>query len=509
MLALLAKPEEHWRPRRSTLVMPLVICMALVIGFFTYAKKEAHQRIDTDFQQTAETATQNLLHHLQEVESFSRLTRGFVIALEEITAQEFRDFTAASVRGAKLVNAISWYQTEDPANWRQLHKAVLNPGHCNALEIPAIDLKAANDRILVRQLAEPCQALMLYLPIYSAQAELPEGVIVALIDAAKMFDDNLLADLPETSHTTVKGMLGDERPQLLLDTQPEIIRYAVDTAFRPSSRQQFTFGDSHWHIQIDATNAYAASRYGWSAWAVLSGGLLFTSLLCIGLLVMTGRHAQTESLVDQRTSELASQVEERIRTQHLLALQNQVLEMVARDALLEDILNKICTEFESVSQPGSIASVTLTDNKTNLLKFAAIPSLQSELVEGFPPLSITDNSGSCGTAAYRGAPVFCNDVATDPEWKSLREFAEELSIKSCWSIPYFDRAGNPLGTFALTHTTKRTPTERDITHMRSAVFLCSLAVEQANASKQINTLSLAVEQSPTSVLMLDLEGRVE
>jgi signal transduction histidine kinase len=61
----------------------------------------------------------------------------------------------------------------------------------------------------------------------------------------------------------------------------------------------------NWVVRITPTAKYLALRETWTSWTVPAGGLMFTGVLCAFLLIVTGRSARIEQLVDARTAELS------------------------------------------------------------------------------------------------------------------------------------------------------------------------------------------------------------
>ncbi len=57
-------------------------------------------------------------------------------------------------------------------------------------------------------------------------------------------------------------------------------------------------------LELTPTRAFYMNEAAWTAWWMVSFGLLFTSLLGTGLLALTGRNALTEEEVNKRTAEL-------------------------------------------------------------------------------------------------------------------------------------------------------------------------------------------------------------
>jgi hypothetical protein len=65
-----------------------------------------------------------------------------------------------------------------------------------------------------------------------------------------------------------------------------------------------TLADRRWGLRFAPTLEYLAARESVQPWAVLGGGLAFTSLLGAFLLIVTGRAISIEQLVAERTVQL-------------------------------------------------------------------------------------------------------------------------------------------------------------------------------------------------------------
>jgi PAS domain S-box-containing protein len=80
-----------------------------------------------------------------------------------------------------------------------------------------------------------------------------------------------------------------------------------------------------WTVRFTPTAEYLADHRPWEAWAVLTGGLLFSSLLGTFFLLVAGRTATVERVVVERTAELSDanadlqrEISERQRTEEAL-----------------------------------------------------------------------------------------------------------------------------------------------------------------------------------------------
>lgn len=138
----------------------------------------------------------------------------------------------------------------------------------------------------------------------------------------------------------------------------------------------------------------------------------------------------------------------RRRDEALLRGQNAVLAQVAQGAPLTQTLDALVRLAEAQS-PGLAASILLLDDDGLHLRRGAATSLPRAFIDAIDGMAIGPRAGSCGTAAYRCAPVLSEDIATDTLWDDWRAPALAQGLRACWSTPIVDGTGQVLGTFAL------------------------------------------------------------
>lgn len=161
----------------------------------------------------------------------------------------------------------------------------------------------------------------------------------------------------------------------------------------------------------------------------------------------------------------------------LLEGQIAILELIARGAPLTTTLDEIVRMIESLA-PGMLGSILLVDAARRLVRHGAGPSLPAEYMQAIDGVPIGPRAGSCGTAAYRGEPVWVEDIATDPLWEFYRDAALQYGLRACWSTPVFDVNRNVIGTFAMYY---REPGLPDATHLRLievATATAAIAIER-------------------------------
>ncbi|AYF76894.1 GAF domain-containing protein [Nocardia yunnanensis] len=199
------------------------------------------------------------------------------------------------------------------------------------------------------------------------------------------------------------------------------------------------------------------------------------------------------------------------QAQRLLAEQRALVEQIARQAPLAEVLDGMARCIEELSAERVLVSVLLADPDGAHLRHGAAPSLPEFYNAAIDGIATGEGVGSCGTAAYRRAPVIVTDIGTDPFWDDFRELAEQAGLAACWSTPILARDGSLLGTFAMYHPTPRAPQESDLALAGVFADTAGLAIErhhieQAKAAAEARAeAALAAEQR----LRAEAEQRAE
>jgi PAS domain S-box-containing protein len=168
---------------------------------------------------------------------------------------------------------------------------------------------------------------------------------------------------------------------------------------------------------------------------------------------------------------------ERNRADVLALIERRLLEKIAIDAALPEVLESLCRDLESFS-PGMLASVLLLDPEGPWLRHAAAPSLPPSFVRALDGLPIGPDAGSSGTAAHLGQRVVVTDIALDPLWEEHRSLALSYGLRACWSTPIRSSAGTVLGTFSIYDRRPAAPSEDDLRVVDLAARIAGIAAER-------------------------------
>src|SRR6266851_3125771 len=201
----------------------------------------------------------------------------------------------------------------------------------------------------------------------------------------------------------------------------------------------------------------------------------------------------TDYLLKERLSSIGPSVhralrearerDERRRAEALLAGEKRLLEMIAKGNPLSMILDALCRLVEELSK-GSLSSILLLDPDGTRLWHGAAPSLPKSYIDAIDGSAIGPAAGSCGTAAYRKAPVIVSDIAQDPLWADYRDLALPHGLRACWSTPVLALDGRVLGTFAIYSREPGSPTLQQQNIIDQITDLASISIERKRAEEE-------------------------
>ena len=186
----------------------------------------------------------------------------------------------------------------------------------------------------------------------------------------------------------------------------------------------------------------------------------------------------------RRMSGSCQNISTRKATEQLLAAEKRILEMIATDAPLQEVLAQMCRAIEESSEESSNrarCSMLLLDRDGLHLRHGAAPSLPEAYVQAIDGVAIGPTVGSCGTAAFMRRQVIVSDIARDPLWADYRDLALCHGLRACWSTPVIASDGTVLGTFAVYYGAPQQPTQFDLLLIERATHLACITIERKRA----------------------------
>lgn len=177
-------------------------------------------------------------------------------------------------------------------------------------------------------------------------------------------------------------------------------------------------------------------------------------------------------------------ISERKKAEEFERFRSHILEMLASNTELDDILLQLVRGIESL-HPDMLCSIMQADSAGSFLCDAVAPSLPDFYNRALSRVEIVDGMGSCGTAAFTGQRVIVENISTHPYWETARDLAAQAGLEACWSQPIKSSDGHVLGTFAIYHRVPARPTQQQIEMIEHCARLSSIAIEKKRAENTI------------------------
>ncbi len=163
--------------------------------------------------------------------------------------------------------------------------------------------------------------------------------------------------------------------------------------------------------------------------------------------------------------------------------ESQVSAEVANGDGLGLILGRYLLSVEAEAEGFILTSILLLDGTH--LRTGAAPTLPAAYCAAIDGAEIGPVAGSCGTAAYRGEPVYVTDIASDPLWAAYRDLALPHGLRACWSTPIFDSDGQVLGTFAIYHVVPGAPSAEEIAAIATITDHVARAITWSRSARDL------------------------
>ena len=185
--------------------------------------------------------------------------------------------------------------------------------------------------------------------------------------------------------------------------------------------------------------------------------------------------------------------------------QSRVLEMIAADAPLADVLTSLVILMEGQAE-GLRCSILLLNRDGKHVRHGAAPNLPEAYVKAVDGSPIGPRNGSCGTAMYTRKPVVVTNVMTDPLWTDYRELAQICGLRACWSTPIVSWQGDVLGSFAMYRQETRGPQPEETRLTEIATHIAGIAIDRQRQQEVLRErdarINLAAESADLAFWVL-------
>jgi PAS domain S-box-containing protein len=193
------------------------------------------------------------------------------------------------------------------------------------------------------------------------------------------------------------------------------------------------------------------------------------------------------------------------REEILRSGQSQILEMIAANAPLTDVLTNLVLLMQAQSE-GLLCSILLLGADGKRVRHGAAPDLPETYIKAVDGAPIGPRNGSCGTAMFTRRRVVVTEVMSDPLWADYRELAAICGLRACWSTPIVSPQGDVLGSFAMYRQEKRGPNMEEDRLTEIATHIAGIAIERQRVQEKLRErdarINLAAESANLALWVL-------
>ena len=352
--------NKVWQQRRSTVAIPLIFMLTLIIFLFIGASKWESDRLRSDFSEVTVEAIEKLNSsfsgYLDAIASIER----YFVSTPNVTRQGFRTFVKRILETKPGIQGLSWnplvldgqrskfersgqeegfttfsikQRSADGKLMPAVKKAQYlvvhyieplignekalgfdvssNPERLQAINKARITKQpVATGRINLVQENENQAGFLFFYPVFKNQGQVTqtsddgfEGLAVGVF----RIGDIVSATLAGQGYDDIEVGIYDESAQANVASLYGPQDPAENASALFHMIKTIEIGGRQWSVHFWTSQSYLSSHQAWQAWAILAMGLLFTSMLGAFLLAMTGRSYQLNIEVLARTQEIQQQ----------------------------------------------------------------------------------------------------------------------------------------------------------------------------------------------------------
>lgn len=362
LLIALAEPRDIWRGRRWSVGVPLLIAFVISVVFFVYSSQAEQARLNQVAERQKDNLVAALRSSLdRKLDTLNTVAALFEVS-DQVSRSEFHELAKRVLPRLSGVQAIEWIPRVPQSRRQDYERSVRDAGSVSpsftelnggVRRIAAVrdeyfpvyyteplsdnkaalgydlgsdrirramlerardsGLPAASDPVTLVQEGGQQHGVLLAYPLYHKGAQRTavserrqnlSGFVVMVLRMGDMVTDALrpasatamLVALDDTTAQAPKGEL----------LAPQLVDRAMNSGEliqpgRAWSQTSIEFAGRHWRLRLAPTMAAVNNQRSLVAWAVLIGGMMFTSLLGAFLLAVTGRAIHVRRLMEERT----------------------------------------------------------------------------------------------------------------------------------------------------------------------------------------------------------------
>ena len=173
-------------------------------------------------------------------------------------------------------------------------------------------------------------------------------------------------------------------------------------------------------------------------------------------------------------------ITDRKRAESLERDRGEVLELVAQDRPLSDVVDRLTNLIERQTESG--AAVMLLDGGEITIHAQNLPD---EFVAAIRRSPVRLAAALISTAVQTPPEVQVTDMTESPAWRGMESVAADHGLKRCWATPIHSNDGSTLGLLTVYCRQSRHPTESERQMLEMASKLATISIEHHQTTRQL------------------------
>ncbi len=185
---------------------------------------------------------------------------------------------------------------------------------------------------------------------------------------------------------------------------------------------------------------------------------------------------------------------------------NQVLELLARDVPLIEVLQTIVLSVEKENSE-LLCCILLMDETSKRLFTGSITSTPDFDDSNIHAVNVDMGVAICSNAAY-DERMFSDDLRQHPYFAAHQQQADRTSLQSNWSESIRSPSGKVLGAITIYRRKDTTPTKNDRRLIEQAASLAAIAIDQSRINEELQLALLVYQNSSEAMAVTNIDNSI-